>query len=315
MLDPRNILKRHPENPLIHPRDFPGVRQIFNPGPAKYDGKIILLLSVCKFDNPHGGISWVAESEDGINFDIKQESFIQLYDREYPYNIVCGHTIDNRITQIGDTYYIVTPATTNNYDKPLGVLGKTKDFKTYEPIDVITLPKNRGASLFPEKIGGKYYKIDRPGAGTDSFSTMWISSSPDLIHWGSFRPLAYPGSGGVTWTSTKLGPTPPVKTKAGWLCIYHGVYTPCDGAHYCIGAMLLDLEDPTKILGRTKSWLLCPEERYETNGYTDNVVFPCGVLIDEEKDDLLLYYGAADTCICLASGSLNAVIEACLTEA
>ena len=117
--------------------------------------------------------------------------------------------------------------------------------------------------------------------------------------------------GYVRWGTQKIGPTPPIRTASGWLVIVHGVFRPCDGPHYSIGAILLDLEDPCRVIGKTTSFLLTPEEPYETNGLVDNVVFPCGAIADERGDELHLYYGAADTCICLATGSLSAVIEAC----
>lgn len=111
-----------------------------------------------------------------------------------------------------------------------------------------------------------------------------------------------------------MGPTPPIKTPQGWLAITHNVMTSCDGTHYSIGAIFLDLNDPTKVIGKTSSWLLYPEEDYETRGLVGNVVFPRGALVDEEKDKIRLYYGAADTRVALATGSLIATIEACQRE-
>jgi predicted GH43/DUF377 family glycosyl hydrolase len=212
------------------------------------------------------------------------------------------------MTKIDDTYYICTPVMSKEFDGPSTLLGKTRDFIKYEEMGLITLPKNRGASLFPEKINGKYYKLDRPGGGKGALGTIWTSSSPDLLHWGDFKPLLSPY---CAWNWTKIGPTPPIKTDKGWLVIIHGVNTPCDGSHYYIGAMLLKLDDPTIIIGKTYSYLLAPKMDYETNGQTDNVVFPCGAIAEHEKDNLRLYYGATDSTICLAEGSLSMIIEAC----
>lgn len=300
-----------PENPLLDARNYPGVGRINNPAPAFYQDKIVLLLSVLKFRTNCAGQTFVAESDDGLTFTIRDEPFIQLIEEPYPFDRVNQHVVDNRLTKIGDTYYIVTLVIPQPNEGPVSVLGKTTDFESYQPIDIINRPKNRGASLFPEKINGKYYKLDRPGAGTGSYATIWISTSENLTHWGEYRPLLQPDIN-YFWTSTKVGPTPPIKTEEGWLEIFHGVATPADGSHYYIGAMLLDLEDPTRIIGRTSSYLLMPEEPYEKHGVTDNVVFPCGVLPFYEKDELWLYYGAADTRICLAKGSLSQVIDACL---
>lgn len=311
MKNTTKILKRHPANPIIKPGDYPGVMQIFNPSPVIYNDKTVLLLSMIFFNNERGGETRIAKSEDGINFSIADSSFINLADKPFPYDIVNRHIIDNRVTKIDDNYYILTPVGTLKYDVPCTVLGKTKDFEFYEVIDIITLPRNRGASLFPEKIDGKYYKLDRPGAGR-GYGSIWLSSSPDLIHWGCFRPLLCPGYS--AWNSGKIGPTPPIKTDKGWLVIIHGVRTVLGVDHYSIGAVLLDIENPCRIIGKTLSYLLTPEEDYETRGQVDNVVFPCGAIIDRETDELRLYYGAADTRICLATGSLTEVVDACIEQ-
>jgi len=309
MKDPRLILKRHPNNPLIKPEDYPGVMQIFNPSPVKYNNKTIVLVSMLYFKNTNGGETRVAESDDGINFKIAEKPFIDIDKTKYPFDIVGRHIIDNRISKIDDTYYILTPVATKEFDGPATIIGKTKDFKMYEFMDIITLPKNRGASLFPEKINGLYYKLDRPGGGTGSTGVIWISSSPDLIHWGSYKPVLKPYT---QWNWSKIGPTPPIKTNKGWLVITHGVSAPAGGTVYSIGAMLLDINEPWKVIGKTYTTLLQPEERYETNGRCDNVVFPCGAIAD--GDELKLYYGAADTRICLATGSINEIVNACLNE-
>lgn len=308
------ILKRHPQNPLITPEDFPGAAQIYNPSPFEFQGRTGLLLSIVTHDAPgvgrDVGQTFVAWSDDGINFEIEKEPFIYWSGEAYPYDIVATHFIDNRVTKIDEVYYILTPVMClEGWDAPAMVLGKTTDFVNYERIEIVSLPKNRGASLFPEKIGGKYYRLDRPGGGDGSGGEIWLTSSPDLIHWGACRPVLQPGY--RYWNQSKVGPTPPVKTSAGWLEIIHGVFTPAGGSHYYIGAILLDLEEPWKVVGKTNGYLLRPEMPYETNGNCDNVVFPCGVLVDEENDELRLYYGITDDRIGLALGSLSAVIGAC----
>ena len=116
------------------------------------------------------------------------------------------------------------------------------------------------------------------------------------------------------WNTSKIGPTPPLRVPEGWLVIVHGVETPCDGPHYYIGAILLDADNPRKVIGKTRSWLLAPEMPYETNGQVDNVVFPCGALADIARDEPRLYYGAANARVCLATGSLSQVVRACIEE-
>jgi len=314
--DATSILVRHPSNPIMKVQDYPGIAQIYNPAPVMYNGETILLISVVRHAGKIGygrdvGETYVARSNDGIDFELGDRSFIDTQSSDPPYPL-CHHFIDNRVTKIGNWYYIITPVMIHGFDSPVGMLGRTKDFRTYEKIEIITQPPNRGASLFPEKIGGKYWKLDRPGGGDGSGGDIWISSSPDLIHWGGFKPVI--ASGYRFWNIDKIGPTPPIKTKKGWLDIIHGVFTPAGGTHYYIGAILLDLEHPWKVLGKTNSYLLKPEMNYERAGNCDNTVFPCGAIVDEKKDEMRLYYGAADCCICLATGCLSEIVEACIKE-
>jgi len=316
MKDATRILKRHPANPLLRVKDYPGTAQIYNPSPIMYGEQTLLLVSVVDHAATRGygrdvGQTRIARSKDGIKFELSSENFIETQSDEYPYPLY-HHFIDNRITKIGNTYYIITPVMVHGFDSPVGMLGRTKDFKTYERIEIITQPKNRGASLFPEKINGKYWKLDRPGGGDQGSGDIWISSSPDLIHWGCFKPVL--AANYRFWNVQKIGPTPPIKTEKGWLDIIHGVFTPAGGTYYYIAAMLLDLEEPWKIIGRTNSYILGPEEPYERCGNCDNTVFPCGAIAKYEKDELWLYYGATDSSICLATGSLSEIVEACIKQ-
>jgi len=307
MKDATKILKRHSENPIITREDIDGAMVVFNPSPVMYEGKTILLLSVYDFASQHRAGGRVARSADGIHFEIDEQPFVDYRSRGGLFERIGGH-IDSRITPVEDAYYLLTPAFCEG-EGPFIVMGKTRDFTSYEPLEIVGMPPNRGSSLFPEKINGKYCRLDRPGAGDDTAS-IWLSFSPDLTHWGCHRPLLKPGY--AKWNRIKIGPTPPLKTPEGWLVIVHGVFswTVAD-RHYYIGAMLLDLEDPSRIIGKTQSWLLAAEEDYEVRGQVDNVVFPCGAIADVDKDELRIYYGAADTCVGLASGSLAEVLEAC----
>ncbi len=314
MKDATRIFKRYEKGPLLHIKDFPGKAQIYNPAPVQYGDETILLVSVVEHAATRGygrdvGQTRIARSNDGINFVLSEENFIDPQAVGEPWDRY-HHFIDNRITKIEDWYYIITPVMVNGFDSPVGMLGRTKDFKSYERIDIITQPKNRGASLFPEKINGKYYKLDRPGGGDGGDGDIWISASPDLIHWGEFKPVL--SAGYRFWNVNKIGPTPPIKTDEGWLDIIHGVFTPAGGTYYYIGAMLLDLEEPWKVIGKTNSYLMMPEEQWEKHGNCDNTIFPCGAIADYDKDQIRLYYGACDFAICLATGSLSETVEACI---
>ena len=313
-IDATRILKRCPENPIMDIKDYPGIAQLYNPSAVKIGDEIIMLVSVVEHAGKQGigrdiGQTRIARSKDGIHFELGTEDFICA-----PKNVAgwerYHHFIDNRITKIDDTYYIMTPVMAEGHMSPANMIGKTKDFKTYEPIDIVTEPNNRGASIFPEKINGKYYKIDRPYTAVTG--EMWISASYDLVHWGEFKPLLAPNY--RFWNATKIGPTPPIKTSKGWLEIMHGAFTPAGGRTYYLGAILLDLEEPWKIIGKTNSYILAPETPEEQHGNSDNTVFVCGAIADEATDELTIYYGGCDKYICMAQGSLSEMIDACIRE-
>ena len=308
MVDKHQMLEKYEGNPIISPKDFPGADAVFNCGQTMYEGKTILLLSIILSGDPTPRIH-IAESSDGINFTIHPEPFITRAEEE-PFRSLDFWVIDPRVTRIGDTYYIVRPG---NSDKGvISLLEKTTDFKSRELIDIIALPDNRVPCLFPEKIDGSYVRLDRPYApgAPDTHGHIWISYSPDLIHWGHHRFLI--GPSWAMWNSYKVGPTPPIKTDKGWLVIIHGVAKSCAGVRYSLGALLLDLKDPSKIIGKTEEYILTPDKTYEFQGNIPNVVFSCGAIADYEEDRLRIYYGAADTCIGLATGSLSYIVDACL---
>ncbi|MGD7707025.1 glycoside hydrolase family 130 protein [Microlunatus sp. Y2014] len=311
--DATRILNRHPANPLIRQEDHPGIAQVFNPSPARVGDETILLVSVVEHAGSRGhgrdvGQTRVARSTDGINFTLGTEDFISPQAAGEPWDLY-HHFIDNRVTPIDDWFYIVTPVMVAGFGSPIAMLGRTKDFTTYQRLDTISLPANRGASLFPEMINGRYHRLDRPTTPTRA-GDIWLSSSPDLLHWGSTRPVLAAGS--RYWTQDKIGSTPPIRTAAGWLVIIHGVFTPAGGTSYHLGAILLDLDEPWRVIGRTNSPLLSPETEYERHGNCDNTVFACGALADADADELWIYYGAADSAVCLATGSLSEVVQACL---
>ena len=299
------ILHRYEGNPIITPKDFPDADAIYNCGQVMFEGQTLLLLSVAP---RHGTPALhVALSRDGYHFEIEKEPFISRLEDPLWHELDIW-PIDPRVTQIGDEYYIVRPL--SGPLQPAAVLERTKDWKTREFIECIALPPNRVPCLFPEKIGGSYMRLDRPSNGPRG--EIWLSSSPALIHWGKHRRVVAPPINHV-WAVEKIGPTPPIKTKHGWLEIFHGVLTYAGGARYSLGAMLLDLHDPQRVLGVAQGWILTPDAPYEFMGNCQNTVFTCGAIADESIDEIRVYYGAADTCIGLATGSLNELISCCLS--
>lgn len=316
------IMHRYKKNPIITVKDFPlPATRVFNCGQTTYQGKTVLLIAAQYTERINGSLTGihVAMSDDGVNFQIEKEPFCKKNDwaGEFPLNCD-GWVIDPRITKIDDTYYIVRPAQIEKVG-PAAVVEKTKDFKTLEFVECISMPSNRVPCLFPEKINGMYVRLDRPysvlrledkgGHPLDDqlLGGMWISYSPDMIFWGKHRPLFYPP---LSFANYKVGPTPPIKTKDGWLEIIHGVYKENREWCYSLGAILLDLDDPSKVIGVLDHWILTPCEPYETDGLTKNVVFSCGAIADEETDTIRIYYGAADECIGLATGSLSELLAA-----
>jgi predicted GH43/DUF377 family glycosyl hydrolase len=310
-----HILHRFEGNPIIKPEDFPiPADSVMNCGQAMYQGKTVLLIAAIYTEPYEGRTTGIhaAFSHDGIHFDINPKPLCRTVDWTGGKGNYDFWVIDPRVTQIGDEYYIVRPG--QGRGGPSALLEKTKYFETVEFIDCIALPPNRVPCLFPEKINGMYVKLDRPylpGAPQENGS-IWISFSPDLIHWGRYRPILHPY--GNTFFAFKIGPTPPVRTEQGWLVITHGVWKTCADNRYSLGAMLLDLEDPTKLIGKTSSWILTPEALYERVGHVSNVVFACGCIPDYDNDSIRVYYGAADERICLATGCLSELVDACLKE-
>jgi len=238
----------------------------------------------------------LARSKDGIGFEIENSPAIQPANDYETFGLE-----DPRISLIDDTYYI-------NYVGvcPLGVttcLASTKDFTTFERHGVIFCPDNKDAVLFPEKVEGKYYALHRPVSPLFGKQEVWIAESPDLCCWGNHRYLMGPRPG--CWDEIKIGAgAVPFKIEQGWLEIYHGVD---QNNRYCLGAVLLDSQEPWKVIARTEKPVFEPQAPYECNGFFGNVVFSCGLLCEDNK--LKIYYGAADTVICYAELSLKETIK------
>lgn len=227
----------------------------------------------------------IARSKDGIRFDIDETPAMSPANEYEMYGIE-----DPRITLIDDIYAInysacsaTTGVTTN--------LAITKDFKTFERKGVIFSPDNKDVAIFPEKIGGKYYALHRPISFEYATKDIWIAESPDLLCWGNHRKLITTRPG--FWDDGRIGCSAvPFLVDEGWLEIYHGA---SKDNRYCLGALLLDKNDPSRVLARGEKPVMEPEADYEVNGFFGNVIFNCGVLYEEGL--VKVYYGAADTVI------------------
>lgn len=243
----------------------------------------------------------LARSRDGVHFTVDEAPFIRP-DCELE-GFGCE---DARITQIGQTYYINYTAVSIN-----GIttaLATTKDFVQVEKHGVIFVTENRDVCIFPERIGGKYWALVRPVPRQIGQAKMWMSASEDLLHWGEFTPLAIPR---FRWDAARNGGgAVPLRTEKGWLVLYHGADR--ESNRYSMGAALLSLDDPRKVLAVSREPVLYAQEPYETAGFYPNVVFSCGAFL---VDDVVhMYYGAADRVMGLARARLDdlwAAMEAC----
>jgi len=296
-----DVVVRYPGNPIIAPGMIPGANAVFNSAVIPFEGRFAAVLRV---ESKQGYQTMrQAWSDDGIHFDVLPEPI--LTPTEEPFLTFEEAIYDPRITKIGDVYYICYAAE-NRYGCQVSV-SKTLDFKRFEKVAIASEPTNRNMVLFPEKIGGMYVRLDRPfqpgGQGH-----IWMCDSPDLVHWGN--PRCVIESRRFAWDQGKIGPgAPPIRTDEGWLVIYHGTTPRCNGLIYKAGVALLDLEDPSRVIARSKEYLMAPSEVYERVGDVPNVVFVTSAIPDFEKDEVRLYYGAADTCFCLATARISDLIE------
>jgi beta-1,4-mannooligosaccharide/beta-1,4-mannosyl-N-acetylglucosamine phosphorylase len=302
-------IRRYEGNPVVRAADIPfDCLRCFNPAAEKFEGRYLLLVRVIGSDRSESVA--LATSENGIDFEVAPEPILRPAPEDE------GRLNDPRLTRIGDAYYICYCS-----DPPSGIrigIIETRDFRSFETI-CRSEPDNRNAVLFPERIGDRYVRLDRPFTRwyhLDRAYDIWISRSPDLRYWGDHRLLL--SYSDVPWGNNKIGPGPqPIRTPRGWLVIYHGAEWP-DGTDtawkktYRAGVMLLDLDDPSKVIARPNAPLLEPETDYETDPeFRPNVVFPTGAVL-EPDGKIKLYYGAADKTVALAETSVDQLLEFCL---
>lgn len=318
-------MKRHPNNPILTRESIPpippallDVTSVFNPGAVK-DGEIYRLVLRVQSRSRETFLV-MAESNDGVNFSVENK-IVHFRGIENVTEKVF-HIYDARVTPLEGRFYIMFAMDMQDGCQ-LG-LGVTDDFKSFEFLGITSNEDIRNGVLFPEKIGGKYYRMDRPNkarhsGGPTSGSTIWLSSSTDLMNWDPVAPLI---NGRFHYWDEYIGSgPPPVKTRKGWLHVYHGVAGHFGSANiYQGGVMLLDLEDPSKVLGRCRCNILEPREIWELAGQVPNVTFPSGMIVEsfdadgfaKEDSEVKIYYGAADTVVGLVTTTISELIDAAL---
>jgi len=300
------MIRRYANNPILTPADVPyPVSTVHNAAVVKYDGRYIMLFRA----HLHNGrsIIGIAESEDGFHFSVRSKPWLTpAKEGEFAEYEAFG-VEDPRICRMEGAYYITYSAYSSH-----GVriaLAKTHDFNTVERIALITEADMRNVVLFPQRFDGRYVRLDRPHGDIAPWS-LWMSFSPDLIHWGKSRRLIAPMP--YHWDEMKIGPgATPFATARGWLSICHGAFETMNGAVYRLGVALHALDDPSHILGVADDWILEPEAPWERVGYVPNVVFCCGA-VPEDDGTVKIYWGAADTVMCVGEASIEALVDMCL---
>ncbi len=310
----KDVLVRHPDNPIVKPEDMPAACMgVYNAGVTRTpEGEYVMASRFESGDKVQ--YIWMLRSEDGVNFTPDPGPLEFVGDAEKMAEFerctsAAGAGLnawwDPRINPLDGTYYL-TFAANSTRGVRIGI-ARTDDFKTAEPVCFPFPIHNYDGVLFPDKIGGEYWMLHRP-VGQWGPTCIWIASSPDLHYWGNCRQIARPQH---FWEGAKIGAgSPPVRTEKGWLIVYHGVFPHTNGKNYSAGAMLLDLEEPWKVVARTDTALLFVQETYEMIGQVPNVIFP-GALIVEPDRTVKVYYGAADYVECLATGNLDDLVDAC----
>jgi beta-1,4-mannooligosaccharide/beta-1,4-mannosyl-N-acetylglucosamine phosphorylase len=293
---------RYSKNPVI-PRDIlPKSNSIFNSAVVAYKKEFAGVFR-CDDWTRHMGL-YRGFSPDGFRWKLDPDPIRFQCDDPEIGKFIYGY--DPRVVWIEDRYYVIW---CNYYHGPTIGVGWTKDFETFHQFENALLPFNRNGVLFPRKINGNYVMLSRPSdSGHTPFGDIFLSQSPDLCYWGKHRHVM--GPVGDSWQYTKVGGGPiPIETSEGWLLLYHGVLQSCNGFVYSAGAVLLDLDQPWKVIGRAKPYLWSPQMLYECVGDVPNVVFPCAMLCDAATGRLAIYYGAADTCTGLAFAYVHELIE------
>ncbi len=343
----KDIAKRFAENPLLSPGDLPPsndglqIAGLLNPGVFRHENKTWLIVRVAERPEQKPGIISFPvlagknirimeidrndpELDAGdarvINYQgtdylttlshlrlLCSDDGVHFYEPD-GYPSLFGHGIlqafgieDCRVSSIEGTYYLTFTAVSEN---GVGVgLRTTTNWKQFSTHGMILPPHNKDCAIFEEKINGLYYALHRPSSVDIGGNYIWLASSPDGIHWGDHRCLVKTRAG--KWDSARVGAgAAPIKTEKGWLEIYHGAN---EQHRYCLGAFLLDHNDPSKVLARTEQPVMMPTAEYELTGFFGQVVFTNGHVLQPDGDTVTIYYGAADEFVCGAHLSIREI--------
>jgi predicted GH43/DUF377 family glycosyl hydrolase len=298
------LFVRSERNPILTAADWPyPVHTVFNAGATLLPDGTTLLL--CRVEDRRGlSHLCAARSADGVRgWVIDPQPTLQSDPLNHPEEL--WGVEDPRITFVPELGKYAIAYTAFGKGGPGVSLALTADFVTFERYGLVMQPDDKDAALLPRRINGRFALVHRPIA--DSGAHVWISYSPDLRNWGGHQ-LMLPARRGGWWDANKVGLSPPlIETDRGWLMLYHGVRSNAAGSLYRLGVALFDLERPEQLLLRGDEWIFGPEAEYETTGDVNNVTFPCGYTL--RGDTLNLYYGAADTCIAMATGSVASILQ------
>ena len=299
------LFQRHRRNPILTAADWPyPVHTVFNPAATLLPDGTTLLLCRVEDSRGHSHLC-AARSANGVDgWQIDPQPTMPADPDNHPEEL--WGIEDPRITYVPELAQYAIVYTAYTRDGPGVALALTRDFQKFERFGLIMPPEDKDAALLPHRIGGNWALIHRPVSAPRAH--MWLSYSPDLRHWGNHK-LILEARRGAWWDANKIGLSPPpIETPQGWLVVYHGVRMTAAGCIYRLGLALFDSDQPERLLKRGDEWVFGPEERYEQRGDVGNVVFPCGYTIAEDGDTIRFYYGAADTTIALATGSISAML-------
>ncbi len=306
------LFQRHPGNPILTAEHWPyPVNAVFNPGAAAVDGETVLLARV----EDRRGISHLTAARSGNGSDgwsIEQTPLLapdgETASEQWGFE-------DPRVVWLEELGRWVITCTAYGPAGPAVFLATTENFATVERYGIVRHPEDKNAALLPHRIDGRWVLLHRPQMRFGgSHGEIVLSRSSDLVSWSAPEQVLQPRVG-AWWDSLRIGiGPPPLRTEHGWLLVYHGVKETVSGEIYRVGLALLDLDEPTRVLRRLPGWVLAPVAPYERAGDVPNVIFPCGLLHDPVTDALRLYYGAADSSICLATGRLRDVMDTVLAS-